>query len=120
VAVRIQTLTQTRRSNHRASVAVLFGVIAAGVIPLAIELTRKIPGAALLDAVWGIPVAAVAGVAALMFERGARGAIARSLDRAGGASRLRAARILAVTGLCLALSSSIAIGLYEFLLYKEH
>jgi len=120
LAVRIQPLSQTRRSNHRASLAVLFGAIAAIAIPAAIELTRKVPGWALLDAVWAIPFAAVASVAALMFERGARGAIARSLDRAGGSSRVQAARILAVTGICFTLSSSIAVGLYEFLLYKEH
>ena len=73
----------------------------------------------LLDAVWAIPVAAVAAVASLMFERGARGVASRTLERAGGSRRLMAARVLAVTGICLTLSSSLAVGIYEFLLWKE-
>lgn len=126
MAVRTQTLTHApsrrpnRRSNHRASLAVICGLVAACAIPVGIELTRKIPGAALLDAVWGIPVAAVAAIASILFARGARGALSRTLEQAGGASRLRLARVLAVAGICFTLSASIAIGLYELLLRLEH
>ncbi len=86
---------------------------------MAIELTRKIPGAVLLDAVWAIPVAALAAVAALRFERGARGAFALTLEQAGGL-RIRISRVLAVAGICFTLSASIAVGLYELLLRLEH
>jgi hypothetical protein len=111
---------QPRRVNVRAWLAFLFGLVAAAVIPVAIELTRKIPGAALLDAVWSIPVAAVAATASLLFARGARGAIVRTLEQAGGSAWIRLARILAVAGICLTLSASIAVGLYELLLRLEH
>jgi hypothetical protein len=111
---------QPRRPNFRAWLAFLFGVVAAAAIPVGIELTRKVPGAALLDAVWAIPVAALAATASLLFARGARGAIARTLGRAGGAGWIRLARILAVAGICLTLSASIAVGLYELLLRLEH
>lgn len=120
MAVRTQIYAQPSRSNHRATFAVVCGLVAAGVIPVAIELTRKVPGAVLLDAVWAIPVAALAAVAAVMFERGARGVFSRSLEQSGGATRLRVGRILTVTGICFALSSSIAVGLYELLLRLEH
>lgn len=66
-------------------------------------------GAVLLDAVWAIPVAAVAAVGALIFGRGSR----------GGSRLLLAARVLAITGICLALSSALAVGIYEFLVWKE-
>jgi hypothetical protein len=111
---------QPRRPNYRAWLAFLFGVVAAGVIPVAIELTRKIPGAVLLDAVWAIPVAALAATASLLFARGAGGAIARTLERVGGSVWIRLGRILAVAGICLTLSASIAVGLYELLLRLEH
>lgn len=120
MAVRTQTLMQPRRPNYRAWLAFLFGVVAAAAIPVAIELTRKIPGAALLDAVWAIPVAAVAAVLSLLFARGARGAITRTLERVGGSMWIRLARILAVAGICITLSASIAVGLYELLLRLEH
>ena len=77
-------------------------------IPLAIELTRKVSGASLVDAAWAIPIAAAAAVASLVFVRG------ESVSR-----RLTAARVLAVTAICLALSSALAVGIYEFLLWKE-
>jgi hypothetical protein len=120
VAVRTQTLSQPTRVNVRAWLAFVFGVVAAAVIPVAIELTRKIPGAALLDAVWAIPVAAVAATVSLLFARGARGAIARTLERVGGSVPIRLGRILAVAGICCTLSASIAVGLYELLLHLEH
>jgi hypothetical protein len=120
VAVRSQILVQQRRANYRAGLAFLFGLVAAGIIPAAIELTRKIPGAALLDAVWAIPVAAAAAIVSLLFARGARGAITRSLERVGGSLWIRLGRILAVAGICITLSASIAVGLYELLLRLEH
>jgi hypothetical protein len=120
VAVRTQTLVQARRPNVRAWLAFLFGLVAAGVIPAAIELTRKIPGAALLDAVWAIPVAALTATVSLLFARGARGAIARSLESVGGSTWIRLGRVLAVAGICFTLSASIAVGLYELLLRLEH
>jgi hypothetical protein len=120
LAVQTQTLVQARRPNYRAWLAFFFGLVAAGIIPVAIELTRKIPGAVLLDAVWAIPVAAVVAALSLLFARGAHGAIARTLERAGGSLWIRLGRILAVAGICFTLSASIAVGLYELLLRLEH
>lgn len=71
-------------------------------------------GAELIDAAWAIPVAAVCAVTALVFVRGARRSI-RSSSRV-----LMAARVFAVTGMCLALSSALAVGIYEFLVWKEN
>jgi hypothetical protein len=119
VAVRTQSLSQPRRLNPRAWLALLFGLVAAAAIPVAIELTRKVPGAVLLDAVWAIPVAAIAATVSLLFARGARGAIARTLEPVGGAMCIRAGRVLAIAGICVVLSASIAVGLYELLLHLE-
>ena len=107
-------------SAARSTLAILCGLVAVFTIPVAIEMTRKIAGAVLIDAAWAIPVTAVTAVAALLFERGARGAVSRTLERAGSSRRLMAARVLAVTGMCLALSSSLAVAVYEFLVWKEH
>jgi hypothetical protein len=120
VAARTQTLAQPRRPNYRAGLAFLFGVVAAAVIPAAIELTRKIPGVALLDAVWAIPVAAGMSIAALLFARGALGAITRTLERTGGSLWIRLGRFFAVAGICFTVSASIAVGVYELLLRLEH
>ena len=108
-----------RSSNHRASLAVVLGLAAVLAVPAGIVLARQSTGIALLDAAWAIPVAATCALAALMFVRGARGRIRLTLERAGGAGRIRAAWLLAVAGICVALSASIAVGFYELLLRLE-
>ena len=58
-------------------------------------------------------------MAALLFVRGARGRIRSTLERAGGTGRIRLGRFLAVAGISIALSASIAVGFYELLLRLE-
>ena len=108
-----------RSSNHRASFAVLVGLVATVAVPGAIIVARQTGRLVLLDAAWAIPVAALGGVVALLFARGARGRIRETLERAGGSGRIRTAKVLAIAGICFALSGSIAVGLYELLLRLE-
>lgn len=88
-------------------------------VPGAVLLSRQTSVLDLLDAAWAIPVSAGLGVAALLFARGARGRIRRTLERAGGVGRARAAVVLGVLGICVALSAAIAVGFYELLLRLE-
>jgi ABC-type Fe3+ transport system permease subunit len=106
-------------SNHRASFAVLLGLIGTLALPAGIALAQQSTSVSLLDAAWAIPLAAACGVGALLFVRGARGRIRRSLERAGGAGRIRTGLVLGVAGICFALSGSIAVGVYELLLRLE-
>lgn len=95
----------TGPSPARATLAILLGLVGVLAVPVAIELTRKIAGADLLDAAWAVPVAAVASVAALALVWGAR---------LSGLFTL--ARGLAIAGICFTLSSALAVGVYETLL----
>jgi len=110
---------RVRRRNRRASVAVVLGLVAVLTIPAAVYVSRQSQAVGLVDAAWAIPVAFVAGVAALLFARGARGTITRTLERAGGRVRIRTGRLLAMLGICVALSAAIAVGFYELLLRLE-
>jgi hypothetical protein len=98
---------------------VLLGLAAVAAVPAGVALSRRSSGVRLLDAAWSIPVAVACGLAALLFARGARGRIRWTLEHAGGSGRIRLGRILAVAGLCLALSAAIAVGFYELLLRLE-
>lgn len=106
-------------SNPRASLAVVCGLFAVAAVPAAVVLSNQTQGIGLLDAAYAIPFAVAGGVAALLFVRGARAQIARTLDRAGGRTRIRAARLLAILGLCVAASATIAVVFYEVLLKLE-
>jgi hypothetical protein len=107
-------------SNHRASLALIAALLGALAVPGAVALSRQTGRVHLMDAVWAIPVGMALSVVALVFARGARGRIRFTLEQAGGAGRLRATRWLAVLGICLAVSASIAVGFYELLVRLEH
>ena len=116
------TLTRTRppaRPNQRARFAVLAGALSALAVPGAILFAERSTRIDLVDAAWAVPVAVALGVAALLLARGAGGTVARTLERAGGATEIRIARALAVAGTSFALSAAIAVGFYELLLRLE-
>ena len=98
----------------------LFGVVAVLAVPAGVVLSRNLAGVTLVQAGWAVPVAAAAGVIALLFARGATGRIRATLERAGGAGRARMGRRLGVAGISIALSGAIAVGFYELLLRLEH
>lgn len=112
--------SRTVGSNHRASFAVAVGILAVLAMPAAVVLARETAGVDLLTAAWAIPVAVLFGVSALLLARGARGRVRWSLERAGGSARARVGVILGVAGICIALSSAIAVGVYELLVRLEH
>jgi len=112
--------SRTVSSNHRASFALVAGVLAVLAMPGAVVLAREMAGIELLSAAWAVPVAVLLGISALLLARGARGRIRWSLERAGGRGRARAGVILGVAGICIALSCAIAVGFYQLLVRLEH
>jgi hypothetical protein len=108
-----------RASNHRASLAVLVGLAADLAIPAGIVLARQSPDVQLIDASWAIPVATALGFLALGVSNLARARVQWTLGRAAGEGRARLARILGTLGLCIAVSASISVGVYELLLRLE-
>ncbi len=119
MAVRQMSAATRQATNHRAWLSAACGALGVATVPIAIWLTRKLPGTELLDAAWAIPLGFLLAVAALLFARGASGTISRRLERVGGVAWIRLGRILAVAGLCVVASSSIAVGVYELLLRLE-
>jgi len=112
--------SSSSRVNHRASLALIAALCGLLAVPVAVLLSRQTGKIHLIDAVWAIPIGMALSVGALLLARGAHGQIRRTLERAGGAGRLRATRWLAVAGICIALSASIAVGFYELLVRLEH
>jgi hypothetical protein len=108
------------RPNYSASLALIAAACGVLVVPAAVLVSRQTGKIHLLDAVWSIPLAMALSLGALLLARGARGRIRRSLERAGGAGRLRATRWIAIAGICVALASGIAVGFYELLVRLEH
>ena len=109
----------TRSSNPAATAALAAGLLAVAALPAAIALAQLSARFKLTQAAVGAPVAALLGLAALLFARRARRRSERTLGRAGGEGAARAGRILGVLALCIAASGTIAVAFYEFLRHYQ-
>jgi len=94
---------------------VLFGLLAVAALPGAIAVAELTNLLELLEAAAAIPVAAVAGIVALVLARGAREEVRRTIGRVGGELTARVGRTLGVLGICFALSGTIAVAVYLYL-----
>ncbi len=108
-----------RRTNHRASFAVLIGLAGVLVIPGAIAAAKQLRSIQLVDASWAVPVAALFGLLAVGLSNLAKARIQWTLGRAGGEGRARAARALGFLAVCIAVTAAISVGFYELLLRLE-
>jgi hypothetical protein len=93
---------------------VVLAAVGVAAVPAAVAYSRWSSTFSLLDAAWLIPVAALCSFGAVALVRGTAGHV--RFTRARG---VRAARILGLTGICITLSASIAVGFYELLLRLE-
>ena len=110
----------TRSSNHRASFAVLVGLVAVLMVPGGIAVAERLQSVDLLDASWAIPFAFAFGLLAFGLANLARTRTFWTAGRAGGEGRVRAARLLGGLGIALAVAASISVATYEVLLRLEH
>ena len=103
--------------NGRAVAAVVFGVLSAATMPVAILATRYSGSYDLLHAGFAIPVAVILGIIALRLARGALRHDDVRLGRAGGRGIARTGRALAVLGISLAATGLVALAVYGLLTY---
>ena len=102
-------------SNREIRLAIALGVVAVLAIPLAGLAAAFTTAVKLLPAVYvAVPVAFVAGLAAIAAYRRARSQVERSVRRVGERP-VRAARFLALAGLYLAVTGGLALGFYGLL-----
>ncbi|MBA3330580.1 MAG: hypothetical protein H0T39_06845 [Actinobacteria bacterium] len=91
------------------------GFVAAVVLPATVAVAEGTDLLELLQAGLAVPVAAFAGLVAVLLARGARSRVKRTLGRVGGERTARAGRALGLLGLALAASGAIALAYYAYL-----
>lgn len=104
--------------RRRAAWAATLGAVSVATLPAAIAATRYSGSYDLLHAGFAIPLAALAGIAALVLARKARAVDRATLD-AGGGKAGRWGRVLGTLGLCLAASAAISVAVYGLLTAAE-
>jgi hypothetical protein len=94
---------------------VLLGVLAAVSVPLGLVLAEQLSSVNLNEAAVGIPVAAVAGLAAMIMGTRARRRSEFTLGRVGGARAGKVGRWLGGLGIYLGVTAALAVGVYGLL-----
>jgi hypothetical protein len=107
-------------SKVRAWVALLLGLAGLLVLPAAVEVSRRSARVGLLDAAYGIPVAFLLALVALVMARRARENLRWLRLRDGGTGIASAAVIVAGVTLCLAITAALSVGFYELVLVYQH
>ena len=90
----------------------VLGVLALAAIPIGVGVTEQRSDLRLLHAGFAVPVAAVLAIVAIRLAKRARRRRERTLGRAGGERTARVGRVLGWLALYLALTASIALGVY--------
>jgi hypothetical protein len=101
-------------------VALLLGLLGLLALPGAIEVSRRSPRVELLDAAYGIPVAFVLGLCALVMARRARENLRWLRLRGGGTGVASTAVIIGAITICLAITAALSVGFYELVLVYQH
>lgn len=104
-----------KSSNRRAWASLVLGALSVAALPAAIAVAQYLEQIDLLHAAAGIPVAALAGLLAILLGRRARRIAWITLGRAGGARVAFAGRLLGGLGLYLATTAALAFGFYGLL-----
>ena len=104
--------------NPRAILAFLVGLSALGALAVGAAATRFLEGID-FEAAALIPVAALLGLAALAFARGARFEYQRTLGRAGGHALAALGRVLGALALLFALTAALALAVFALLVVLE-
>ncbi len=105
------------KGNGRAVAAVVAGLLAVAIMPLAILGTRYSDSYDLVHAAFAIPVAVVLGGLAIGLARGALRLDDMRLGRAGGRGLARIGRGLGVLGVALGATCLVAVAVYGLLTY---
>jgi hypothetical protein len=104
-----------RGGNPRAVASVVVGLAAVLVIPAALVLQYYSVTVTLIESLGSAGPALVFGLCALVLARRGREAYARTIGRSGGMTMARIGRALGVLGLCLGISTGLAVGFYGLL-----
>jgi hypothetical protein len=90
------------------------------VLPAGIEVARRSPRVDLLDAGWGIPLAFVLALVALVMARRARENLRWLQLREARTGVASTAVIVSGVALCLAVTAALSIAFYELFLLYQH
>ena len=115
MAAHTRSSSGPRTGNPRAAASFAFGLAAALVVPVALVIQYYSVRVTLIQSLVSAAPAILFGVYAILLARRGRETYARTIGRSGGLGLARAGRALGLFGLCLGISTGIAVGFYGLL-----
>ena len=108
-------MSGSKPARRPAGFAVFFGLLALAAIPAAVAVAEYRPDIEILQAlIVAVPTAFVLGLIAVSLSRRARYRLERSVRRAGG-KLVRTARLVAWSGVYVAVTGGLALAFYGVL-----
>jgi cytochrome bd-type quinol oxidase subunit 2 len=107
-------------SSRRAWAALLLGIAAIGVLPAAIEVSRRSKAVGLLDTAYAIPVAFVLAAISTLMARRARHNLRWFRVREGGTAVAQTAVVVGTFALLLVIAAALSVGFYGLVLVYQH
>jgi len=108
-------MSGSRTAKRPATAGLILGILALAAIPVAAGVAAQWPGIEILQAeIVAVPTAFVLGLIAVSFSRRARARVERSVRRAGE-GLVRAARLVAWSGVYVAVTGALALAFYGVL-----
>ena len=106
---------QKRDGNPQAAGSVVAGLLAVLAIPAGIYVSRVSVTVTLLESLSSAGLAILFGLLAIALARRGRWTHTRTLGRVGGRRAARVGRLLGWLGLCMGISTGLAVGFYGLL-----
>ena len=107
--------SKAKKASRPATVALVLGILALAAIPVAAAIAAARPSLEILQAeIVDVPIAFVLGLIGVSLSRRARLRVERSVRRAGE-GLVRAARLVAWSGVYIAVTGGLALAFYGVL-----
>jgi hypothetical protein len=104
-----------RSGNPRALASVVVGAAAVLAIPIGVVIQYYSVTVTLVESTSAAGPAILFGLYAIVLGRRGQETFAQTIGRSGGAGRARAGRLLGGLGLCMGLTTGLAVGFYGLL-----
>jgi len=115
LAAHTRSSSLPRAVNVRARLSALFGLLSVLCVPAGIALSWYSSTVTLLESLGSAVLGLLFGIYAVILARRGRETAARTLGRSGGEGTAKLGKFLGGLGICIALTTGLAVGFYGLL-----
>jgi hypothetical protein len=119
LAVHTRSSSLPRPANARARFAAVVGLASVLCVPAGVVLSWYSETVTLIQSFGSAALGFLLGLYAVILARRGRETVERTLGRAGGRGAARAGKLLGALGICVAITTGLAVGFYALLTFLK-